>query len=46
MKTVAAMRNAAMGVLILAGAGLSAGLPDGAPASAQVAAARPRMWRR
>jgi hypothetical protein len=40
MKTVAAMRNAALGVLILAGAGLSAGLPDGTPASAQVAAGR------
>jgi hypothetical protein len=40
MKTVAVMRNAVMGVLILAGAGLSAGLPDGAPASAQVAAAQ------
>ena len=45
MKTVAAMRNAVMGVLILAGAGLSAGLPDGAPASAQVAAAQDRARR-
>ena len=34
MKTVAAMRNAVMGVLILAGAGLSAGLPNGIPANA------------
>src|SRR6478752_5059230 len=40
MKTVAVMRNVVMGVLILAGAGLSVGLPDGAPASAQVAAAQ------
>ena len=40
MKTVAVMRNAAMGVLVLAGAGLSAGLPAGVPASAQVAAAQ------
>jgi len=40
MKTVAAMRNAVMGVMILAGAGLSAGLPGGVPASAQVHSAQ------
>jgi hypothetical protein len=38
MKTVAVMRNAVMGVLILVGAGLSAGFPGGVPASAQVQA--------
>jgi hypothetical protein len=43
MKTVAAMRNAAMGALILVGAGLSAGLLDGAPAGAQAPMAQVQM---
>lgn len=43
MKTVAAMRNAAMGALILAGMGLSAGLPGGAPAGAQAQMAQVQM---
>ena len=39
MKTVAAVRNALLGVAILAGAGISAGYPEGSPALAQVAPA-------
>ncbi|WP_158047016.1 hypothetical protein [Skermanella pratensis] len=39
MKTVAAVRNALLGVAILAGAGISAGYPEGSPAQAQVAPA-------
>ncbi|WP_157619027.1 hypothetical protein [Skermanella stibiiresistens] len=39
MKTAAAVRNALLGVAILAGAGISAGYPQGSPASAQAAPA-------